>query len=45
MLMLSQWFAAFFEWGTTWLLIQKNNKVYREDLRGIYDVWLPSVNY
>ncbi|KAJ5982365.1 hypothetical protein N7451_012465, partial [Penicillium sp. IBT 35674x] len=31
------WFAAFFEWGTTWLLIQKNNKVYREDLRAVYD--------
>ncbi|KAL4879955.1 Caleosin related protein-domain-containing protein [Aspergillus karnatakaensis] len=31
------WGAAFFEWGTTWLLIQKEGKVYREDLQGVYD--------
>ncbi|KAJ5981964.1 hypothetical protein N7451_012064 [Penicillium sp. IBT 35674x] len=28
---------ALFEWGTTGLLIQKNDKVYREDLRAVYD--------
>ncbi|OJJ57330.1 hypothetical protein ASPSYDRAFT_46471 [Aspergillus sydowii CBS 593.65] len=33
------WGAAFFEWGSTWLLIQKDGKVYREDLQGVYDVW------
>lgn len=33
-----QWFAALFEWGTTWLLIQQDSKVYREDLRAVYDV-------
>lgn len=38
--MLVQWGAAFFEWGSTWLLIQKDGKVYREDLQGVYDVWL-----
>ncbi|GES58085.1 calcium binding protein Caleosin [Aspergillus terreus] len=31
------WGAAFFEWGTTWLLIQKDGKIYKEDLRGVYD--------
>lgn len=31
------WGAAFFEWGSTWLLIQKDGKVYREDLQGVYD--------
>ncbi|KAI9372208.1 Caleosin related protein-domain-containing protein [Aspergillus egyptiacus] len=31
------WGAAFFEWGTTWLLIQKDGKVYKEDLQGVYD--------
>ncbi|CAP78963.1 Pc03g00010, partial [Penicillium rubens Wisconsin 54-1255] len=31
------WGAAFFEWGTTWILIQKDNKVNREDLRAVYD--------
>ncbi|KAL4868384.1 hypothetical protein BDV12DRAFT_102878 [Aspergillus spectabilis] len=31
------WGAAFFEWGTTWLLIQKQSKVYRDDLQGVYD--------
>lgn len=33
-----QWGAALFEWGTTWLLIQKDGKVYKEDLRAVYDV-------
>ncbi|PKX97680.1 caleosin family protein [Aspergillus novofumigatus IBT 16806] len=28
------WGAAFFEWGTTWLLIQRDGRVYKEDLRG-----------
>ncbi|WEW58569.1 hypothetical protein PRK78_004037 [Emydomyces testavorans] len=32
------WGAAFFEWGTTWLLIEKDGKIYKEDLRQIYDV-------
>ncbi|KAL4936799.1 hypothetical protein BDV06DRAFT_227559 [Aspergillus oleicola] len=31
------WGAAFFEWGTTWLLIQKGGKVYKDDLQGVYD--------
>jgi len=31
------WGAAFFEFGTTWLLIQKNGRCYKEDLRGVYD--------
>ncbi|CRG87595.1 putative peroxygenase 3 [Talaromyces islandicus] len=31
------WGAAFFEWGSTWLLIQKEGKVFKEDLRGVYD--------
>jgi hypothetical protein len=37
-LIITQWSAALFEWGTTWLLIQKDNKVYKEDLRAVYDV-------
>lgn len=35
-----QWFAAVFEFGTTWLLLQQNGKVYKDDLRGVYDVSL-----
>ncbi|KAK3936724.1 putative peroxygenase 3 [Diplogelasinospora grovesii] len=31
------WFAAYFEFGATWLLVQKNGKVEKEDLRQIYD--------
>ncbi|RDW72758.1 uncharacterized protein DSM5745_07930 [Aspergillus mulundensis] len=31
------WGAAFFEWATTWLLIQKDGKVYKDDLLGVYD--------
>ncbi|KAJ5195553.1 Caleosin-domain-containing protein [Penicillium cinerascens] len=31
------WGAAFFEWGTTWLLLQRSGKVYREDLRQLFD--------
>lgn len=38
MLAIMQWFAALFEWGSTWLLIQKDGKTYREDLRAVYDV-------
>jgi hypothetical protein len=37
-LIIAQWSAALFEWGTTWLLIQKDSKVYKEDLRAVYDV-------
>lgn len=35
-----QWGAAFFEWGATWLLLQKDGKVYKEDVRGVFDVGL-----
>ncbi|KAJ6001210.1 hypothetical protein N7481_001619 [Penicillium waksmanii] len=31
------WFAALFEWGTTWLLVQKDSNVQKEDLRAVYD--------
>jgi len=31
------WFAAVFEFGTTWLLVQKDGKVSKEDLRQVYD--------
>jgi len=31
------WGANFFEWGTTWLLLQKDGKIYKEDLRQLYD--------
>ncbi|RDK38328.1 Caleosin-domain-containing protein [Aspergillus phoenicis ATCC 13157] len=31
------WGAAVFEWGTTWLLIEKDGKVWKEDVRGVYD--------
>ncbi|CAN8104562.1 unnamed protein product [Discula destructiva] len=31
------WFAAVFEFGTTYLLIQQDGKVLKEDLRGVYD--------
>ncbi|KAL3439885.1 Caleosin related protein-domain-containing protein [Aspergillus insuetus] len=31
------WRAAFFEWVTTWLLIQKDGKIYKDDLQGVYD--------
>ncbi|KAL4994230.1 Caleosin related protein-domain-containing protein [Aspergillus recurvatus] len=31
------WGAAFFEWITTWLLIQKEGKIYKDDLLGVYD--------
>ena len=30
--------TAFFEWSTIWLLLQRDGKVWKEDLRGIYDV-------
>jgi hypothetical protein len=31
------WGAALFEWGTTWLLLQKDGLVDKEDLRQLYD--------
>lgn len=31
------WGAAMFEFGTTWLLLQKNGRVSKEDLRQTYD--------
>ncbi|KAL1869025.1 hypothetical protein Plec18167_008028 [Paecilomyces lecythidis] len=31
------WGAAFFEFGTTWLLIQRDGKIFKEDLRSVYD--------
>ncbi|KAL2194445.1 Caleosin related protein-domain-containing protein [Corynascus similis CBS 632.67] len=31
------WGAAFFEFGTTWLLLQKDGRVSKEDLRQTYD--------
>ncbi|KKY32758.1 putative caleosin domain protein [Diaporthe ampelina] len=31
------WGAALFEFGTTWLLIQRDGKCYKEDVRGVYD--------
>ncbi|GAB1317057.1 hypothetical protein MFIFM68171_07267 [Madurella fahalii] len=31
------WGAAFFEFGTTWLLLQKDGRVSKEDLRRTYD--------
>lgn len=33
-----QWSAAFLEFGTTWILLQRNGKVQKEDLRQLYDV-------
>lgn len=33
-----QWSAGVFEFGATWLLIQKDGKVSKEDLRQVYDV-------
>lgn len=30
-------FAAVFEFGATWLLVQKDGKVYRDDLKAVYD--------
>lgn len=33
-----KWGAAFFEWVTTWLLVQKDGRVSKEDLRQMYDV-------
>ncbi|KAH9830900.1 Caleosin related protein-domain-containing protein [Rhodofomes roseus] len=31
------WSAAVFEWGTTYLLIQKGGRISKEDLRRVYD--------
>jgi len=31
------WFANVFEWGTTYLLLQKDGKIYKEDLRQLFD--------
>jgi hypothetical protein len=33
-----QWVAAVFEFGTTWLMVQQDGRVSKEDLRGTYDV-------
>ncbi|EAQ92068.1 hypothetical protein CHGG_00303 [Chaetomium globosum CBS 148.51] len=33
----AQWGAAIFEFGTTWLLVQKDGRVSKEDLRQTYD--------
>lgn len=33
-----QWGAAVLEFGTTYLLLQQDGKVTKEDLRGVYDV-------
>ncbi|KAK3319643.1 Caleosin related protein-domain-containing protein [Cercophora scortea] len=32
------WFAAIFEFGSTWLLLQEHGSVSKEDLRRVYDV-------
>lgn len=32
--------TAWFEWSTIWLLLQRDGKVWKEDLRGVYDVSL-----
>ncbi|OLN86536.1 putative peroxygenase 3-like protein 2 [Colletotrichum chlorophyti] len=31
------WTAAFFEWVTTWMLLAKDGKIHKEDLRRVYD--------
>ncbi|KAI1380312.1 Caleosin-domain-containing protein [Hypoxylon crocopeplum] len=31
------WSFAFMEWWTTWLLLQKNGRVWKDDLRACYD--------
>ncbi|KAK3367977.1 Caleosin related protein-domain-containing protein [Podospora didyma] len=31
------WFAALFEFGSTWLLVQQDGRVSKEDLRQVYD--------
>ncbi|OTA62446.1 Caleosin-domain-containing protein, partial [Hypoxylon sp. EC38] len=31
------WSFAFMEWWTTWLLLQKDGRVWKDDLRGCYD--------
>ncbi|KAI9793011.1 MAG: hypothetical protein M1835_007504 [Candelina submexicana] len=31
------WSFAFMEWGTTWLLLQRDGRVWKEDLRQAYD--------
>jgi peroxygenase len=31
------WFFAFMEWWTTWLLMQKDGRVWKDDLRACYD--------
>jgi hypothetical protein len=40
MLTLRQWTAQVFEWGTVWLLLQKDGLVSKEDMRRVYDVGL-----
>ncbi|EFQ29661.1 hypothetical protein CGRA01v4_14953 [Colletotrichum graminicola] len=31
------WSASFFEWVTTWMLLAKDGKIHKEDLRRVYD--------
>ncbi|TDZ40817.1 putative peroxygenase 3 [Colletotrichum trifolii] len=31
------WTASFFEWVTTWMLLAKDGKIHKEDLRRVYD--------
>ncbi|GKT95401.1 calcium binding protein [Colletotrichum tofieldiae] len=38
---ISQWSASFFEWITTWMLLAKDGKIHKEDLRRVYDVSYP----
>lgn len=33
--------ASWFEWVTTWLLLQRSGRVHKEDLRRAYDVSVP----
>ena len=35
------WFAATLEFVTAWVLLQKEGRVSKEDLRGVYDVCIP----
>lgn len=30
--------AAWFEWVTTWLLLQRGGRIHKEDMRRMYDV-------
>ncbi|KAK5991965.1 Peroxygenase 1 [Cladobotryum mycophilum] len=31
------WIVPFFEWGTTWTLLQQEGRIHKEDLRQVYD--------